>query len=257
MSSSYVYALGRIEARFPQLSVEKEFAQIGGRSETAGKTDQQVFYEILSQPENRYLARQMCWVFTVQGMDTYILAPRNPMDIDLLVGAIRPVPSVGDLDLVVGVLGPIASPQMCNGLMVPIVGFDQIYSFPRQELIRAIPKPKNTPDDKFGPAAEEMFDYIIRLVDNAGATDEHRALNYLAVRYSVIFAKAVEQFDRDFSLTRIEVKPSNLNSARRILDVIFSYTDRKTDFTEKFFVRVDVNEEFPFIVTKLSPYFDL
>ena len=29
-----------------------------------------------------------------------------------------------------------------------------------------------------------------------------------------------------------------------------------TDFTEKFFVRVDVTEEFPFLVTKLSPYHD-
>ena len=26
--------------------------------------------------------------------------------------------------------------------------------------------------------------------------------------------------------------------------------------TEKFFVRVDVTEEFPFLVTKMSPYYD-
>jgi hypothetical protein len=29
-----------------------------------------------------------------------------------------------------------------------------------------------------------------------------------------------------------------------------------TDVTEKFFVRVDVTEEFPFLVTKMSPYYD-
>ena len=257
MTITYVYAIGRVEARFPSLSIEKEFAQIGGRSDTAGKTDQQVFYEIFSRPENRYLARQMCWVFTIHELDTYILVPRNPIDIDLLVSAIRSETSDGDLDLVVGVLGPIAPPVMCNGLAVPVVAFDQIYSFTRQELIRAIPKPEKATKVKFEPAAEEMFDRIIQLTDNAGATDEHRALNYLAARYSKIFSKAVEQFDKDFSLSRIEVKPSNLSSARRILEVIFSYTDRKTDFTEKFFVRVDVNEEFPFMVTKLLPYFDL
>jgi hypothetical protein len=38
-----VYAIGRIEARFPRLSVEKEFAQATGRAETAGQTDQQAF----------------------------------------------------------------------------------------------------------------------------------------------------------------------------------------------------------------------
>jgi hypothetical protein len=47
-----------------------------------------------------------------------------------------------------------------------------------------------------------------------------------------------------------------LSSFKPLMDVIFSYTNRKTDVTEKFFVRVDVTEEFPFLVTKLSPYFD-
>ena len=35
-----------------------------------------------------------------------------------------------------------------------------------------------------------------------------------------------------------------------------AYTNRKTDFTEKFFVRVDVTDVFPFLVTKMSPYYD-
>ena len=46
---SYVYAIGRIEARFPRLSVEKEFAQATGRAETAGQTDQEAFYNVLSK----------------------------------------------------------------------------------------------------------------------------------------------------------------------------------------------------------------
>jgi hypothetical protein len=41
-----------------------------------------------------------------------------------------------------------------------------------------------------------------------------------------------------------------------MVEVIFSYTNRNTDFTEKFSVRVDVSEEFPFLVKKLSPYYD-
>jgi hypothetical protein len=38
--------------------------------------------------------------------------------------------------------------------------------------------------------------------------------------------------------------------------VIISYTNRQTDVTEKYLVRVDVTEEFPFLVTKLSPYYE-
>jgi hypothetical protein len=60
----------------------------------------------------------------------------------------------------------------------------------------------------------------------------------------------------DCSLTGVEVRPSPLSSTRKIVDVVFAYTHRNTDFTEKFYVRVDVTEEFPFLVTKMSPYYD-
>src|SRR5689334_6640042 len=49
MQSVYVYTIGRIECRFPRLSVEKEFAQVTGRSDTAGLTDRQAFHSVLSQ----------------------------------------------------------------------------------------------------------------------------------------------------------------------------------------------------------------
>ena len=254
--ASHVYAIGRIEARFPRLSVEKEFAQVTGRTETAGQTDQEAFYKVLSKPENRYLARQLCWVLTVQGLETYLLTPRDPADFDRLVEAIRPQPSPLDLDVVIGTRGPIAPPELCNGLMVPIVVFDQIYSFDRDALIKAIPRPEKMTEKQFGATAGEVLDRILQMTDNAGATDEHRALNYLAMRYPGIYAKTAEEFARDFSLTGVEVLPSPLSGTRKIVDVIFSYTNRNTDFTEKFFVRVDVTEKFPFLVTKMSPYYD-
>ena len=216
---SFVYAIGKVEARFPNLAAEKEFAQAIGRTETTGKTDQQAFHTVLSNRENRYLVRQLCWVLTIQGLETYLLLPRDPTDADLLVQAIRPAPTPNDIDVVIGVRGPIAPPEMCNGLMVPIVVFDQIYSFDRHALITAIPKPAKATDAQFGPAAEELFNRIMLLTDNAGATDEHRALNYLAMRYPAIYAKAAERFGCDCSLTGVEVRPSSLSSTRKIVDV--------------------------------------
>lgn len=253
---SYVYAIGRVEARFPNLATEKEFAQATGRAETAGKTDRQAFHAVLSKRENRYLIRQLCWVLTIEGLETYLLQPRDPADIDLLVEAIRPAPSPSDVDVVIGLLGPIAAPEVCNGLMVPIVAFDQIYSFDRDSLIKAVPKPEKMTSKEFSPAVEELFARIMQMTDNAGATDEHRALNYLAMRYPALYGKSAEQFGRDFSLTGLNARPSPLSSTRNIVDVIFSYTNRNTDFIEKFCVRVDVTEEFPFLVTKLYPYYD-
>jgi hypothetical protein len=248
--------MGSIEPRFPSRSVEKEFAQATARAETAGLTDRQALHAVLSKSENRYLVRQICWVMTIEGLDTYILVPRDPVDLGLLVEALRPTPQPWDLDVVIGFRGSIAAPEMCNGLVVPIVAFDQIYSFDRDALIKAIPKPEKVSPEEFGPAAEELFDRIMKMNDNAGATDEHRALNYLAVRYQAVYANAAEAFARNSSLTRVYVEPSLLSGTRKVIEVIFSYTNRNTDVTEKFSVRVDVTEEFPFLVTKLSPYYD-
>jgi hypothetical protein len=253
---SYVYAIGSVELRFPSLAAEKELAQAAGRAETAGLTDRQVLHDVLTQRENRYLARQLCYVLTVGGLETYILQPRDPADFELLIDAVRADPSPADLDVVVGVRGPIAPPEMCGGLLAPVVFFDQLYSFDRDSLIKSVPRPQGMTAKQFEPTAKELFDEVMLVADNAGATDEHRALNYLAVRYPAIYANAVEQHAADFSRTGVDVLPSSLSGVRRIVEVILSYTNRNTDFTQKFFVRVDVTEEFPFLVTKLSPYYD-
>jgi len=157
---------------------------------------------------------------------------------------------------VIGLRGPIAPPELCNGLTVPIVAFDQIYSFDRQTLIKSIPKPDGAKAKEFAVASAELFDRIMQMTDNAGVTDEHRAVNYLAVRYPAIYAKTAECFAANASLSALDVRPSALSGTRKIVDVILSFTNRATDVVDKFFTRVDVTEEFPFLVTKLSPYFD-
>ena len=58
------------------------------------------------------------------------------------------------------------------------------------------------------------------MTDNAGATDDHRALNYLAMRYPGIYANTAEEFARDFSLTGADVLPSPLSRTRKLVDVI-------------------------------------
>ncbi len=253
---SYVYALGRLEARFPRVSLEKEFAQVAGRADTKGKTDREMFQAVLSQRENRYLVRQLCWVMTIQGLDTYLLQPRDPADFDLLLGALRPTSNPFEIDVVIGLRGPIAAPEVCNGLMIPIVAFDQIYSFGRDALIGAIPRPEKMAAKAFEATAQEVFDRVMQLTDNAGATDEHRALNYAVMRYPAIYATVADAHGRNASLTGVDVRPSRLSGTRKIVDVILSFTNRNNEFTEKFFTRVDVTEEFPFLVTRMSPYYD-
>ena len=67
---------------------------------------------------------------------------------------------------------------------------------------------------------------------------------------------AAEKLENSFSLTSAEAIPSRLSDSRKIISVVFSFTNRETGIMEKYFVRVDVTEEFPFIVTKMAPYYD-
>jgi PatG C-terminal len=257
--SQNIYVIGRIEPRFPQLSVEKELQQATGRAgnAVANLTDRQATARILTDPANKYLARQLCWVLLVQGVEAYILVPRDPADYLLLTEAYRDSPDPGDLDTVVGIRGPMATPTMCNGLIVPILIFDQIYSFDRATLLNAIPKPQGADQDAFVAQAGAMFDQVMQQSDNVGATDQHRALNYLALRYDQIYATAAAASASNQSLTSINVLPSPLTSGgtRRIVEVVFTYTNRVSDVPSRYFVRVDVTEEWPFLVSKMAAYY--
>ena len=255
---SFIYAIGRIEPRFPSLGIEKEYHQVLGKVETKGKLESERLLKAISPREYRYLARKMCWVLKVEGIETYLLTPSDPADLEALIETIRIPPRSTDIDVVIGVRGPVATPDICNGLLIPIVVFDQIYSFDLKTLTQSIPKPPKPPKpdpEKFVLDSEDLFNRIVQLADNVGSTDEHRALNYLSVRYDGIYQKASELNEKEFSLSAVEVRPSRLSGTRKIVDVIFSFRNVKTDFNEMHFVRVDVTEEFPFLVSKMSPYY--
>src|SRR5258708_5045821 len=83
-SPAFAYVIGLIKPRCPSLALEKEYVQATGRSDTAGLTDPQALWKVLSDRANRYLARQWCWVLTVEGVETYLLVPRDRADLDLL-----------------------------------------------------------------------------------------------------------------------------------------------------------------------------
>src|ERR1700733_9151455 len=99
--SSFVYAIGKVELRFPTLGLEKEFAQATGRANTTGLTDRESTHAVLSDPRNRYILRQLGWVFTIEGIEAYALVPRAD-DLGQFLEAVRPNPSPLDVDVVIG-----------------------------------------------------------------------------------------------------------------------------------------------------------
>ena len=63
---AFVYALGRIEPRFPNAAVAAAVVEALRRSNGENLNGQRTL-SLLSESENRHLLRQVCWVLSGQG----------------------------------------------------------------------------------------------------------------------------------------------------------------------------------------------
>ncbi|MBT9316581.1 cyanobactin maturation protease PatG family protein [Leptothoe spongobia] len=261
MDSQYVYALGTVIPRFPNMGLEKEFAQAANPDQVTRITQRDVQYQILNKPENLYIARDMCWVFSIQNVDTYILEPRSQVELEALIAMLnKPADITDDVDVVIGDLGPIASAEKCNGLQIPIVYVDNTYSFEVQGFLGQITPDQGVtlPQNQRNDLARYVFNLLMQLADNVGNLDEHRAINYLLLRYPEVYNQTFLQNQDQKSLDGVNVQMSRLNASgtRRIVDVIFTYRDNSTDVKNRFYASVDVGSRYPFLVERLQPYYE-
>lgn len=255
-SSNFVYAIGRLEPRFPTLGVEKELAQALGTAATANLTDHEATHVVLSRPEHFYLVRQLCWILTIESTDAYVIVPRDSEDMRMLLGALRPRPRPGDIDVAVGWLGPFSDGRACNGVRLPTVNLAQLYSFDLNGFIEHLSRPREGSEPASEATVEEVMQRAGQLADNMGLHDDHRALNYLVTRDRSLYAEVARYYAKNYSLAAVRVQVSALSGPRKVMDVVLEFRNRETDAVEKRFAKVDVSEVFPFKVSKWGPYTD-
>jgi PatG C-terminal/Subtilase family/PatG Domain len=259
----FVYAIGTVEAEYPNVGVEREMqAFASGIPNLPGLNrgipkrlieDRRWQHAVLTDNREaaRYLARQLTWKLIIEDDPMYILTPRDFADYDGLVDCLAPKKSPvksagkqkakappeyaeegdgsrGDLNVVVGL-----TPDGTNILT------DQVFTIDSGQL-------------KF-PGAE----YFEQLADNPGLQDEDRAYNYVLARYATS-RQSLGEINKEFELSGVPTLRSRLsNSGRRVVRVIFTFCRRADSAIErKFFVRVDVTDKFPFIVTPWHQYLE-
>lgn len=260
--SGFVYAIGTIEAEYPNVAIEREMQiladDIGVDVEpdrglaTKPTEDRNWQYAVLSDKRSRYIARQLRWRLTIEDVPVFVLSPRDPSDLDELInaldrtkyakperrggrrGAVTKSPPIEpphgpaeDLDVVVGVMGA----QTPDGIEVLM---DQIFTIKTDQL------------------APGGLAYFSQLADNHGLTDEDRAYNFLMARYTPPLSQG-----EGFELAGVSVAASRLGTGTgRIVRAIYSFKNTATAVEKKYFVRVDVTHEFPIIINPWQPYLE-
>jgi len=253
-----IYSLGKIRAAFPNTSLEKEFDAAAQAIGAQGPRDQ-LFYQVLSQGENIDIARNICFIFQIDSIDTYILKPRDYVELAQFITALD-VSLETPLDGIIGIKGPLAPPEMCNGLQLPMVVVNKSFITNKSEFVGAIASAAGVSEG----LAQSVLEMILGLTDNTGATDEYRAINYLAVKYLEIYQitaqmLAPEQtpggFQGVYYLVGVTAQLANVQGTRRIVNVIFQYRQRDTSQSAYWFTTVDVTGLYPFLVSQFAPYY--
>jgi hypothetical protein len=263
-NSGFVYAIGTVEAEYPNVGIEREMQMMASHLKVEEvepeknvklTEDRHWQHAVLSadRKSTRYLARQLSWRLTIEDLPAFVLKPRDCCDIDDLIDCLkRPkyskpsggkgkkekktgpdsiAPSFGlpeDLDVIVGVKGGNTS----DGIEVYV---DQI--FQRHKVL------------------PHMHEFFSQLLDNYGLTDQDRAYNFLTARYDI--TPKIVDMQKDFGLQGVPTIYSRLSGdTNRIVRVIFTFKSHNGLLEKKYFVRVDVTNEFPVIITPWHPYLD-
>jgi len=100
-----------------------------------------------------------------------------------------------------------------------------------------------------------LFQTLLQKTDNAGAADEDRAINYVALRYLDIYKmaqKLVTQNKPPLSLDSVAGEPARVMGMRRIVDVVFQYQERGSEKITWKIVKVDTTGMFPFLQNEVE-----
>jgi hypothetical protein len=116
-----------------------------------------------------------------------------------------------------------------------VIAFDQIQSFTR---------PRSA-----------VFDRLVQTAAHATSCAGARVLHYCAARDLGLSAKDAECAAIGFVLENVTVEACTMARSRAIFTVTFRFTNPETDASRTSFLRVDATEEFPFLVTPLTPYY--
>ena len=266
----YIYASGRLRPHFTSLGLEKESDAIAKMLNISPR-DHHALFTYKDEDGDlpyRYLAEQVSWILSIDNQDVYVLLPNTDVELDQFIDTLA-VDEGGNLAdekqcVAIGVLGPEAPKELSGDKPLKMVMCNHLFDFTTSGLVAELDVNKSTTTT----AIKDVLNGLT-VKPNVGASNEGRAKNFLAYRYSSIFsatsgiaaaangaAKPAEDAGADESqfLASLDAKPSNGTPGRTIIDIIFTYQKNVSGRQRAYYASVDVTDQFPFLHSNLSDY---
>jgi len=276
----YIYTVGRPQASFPSLSVEKEFfqaipvADVGSSGKEFDISDevslkqlnldenlQANLYGVLSRPENFYIAREMCWhLVNTEGNESYTIIPTSNKRLNDLVTAIKPADNnqPGQYIAIGHFKSGVVNSDCLDG-GARVIMLDHLLPVSSAGIVAAVTKLDSSINNG---NLQPMVDEILSLNGNEGITEHDRALNYVLYNNYVIYQKAYQHmYDTNSKgpnpsgYQLVNVRSQWVGSSnRKVVRVIFEFAGIDSGATQSWYSTVDVTGEFPFLLTDYARY---
>ena len=289
----YVYVYGHVRADFPSPGLKKEFERYlicttddgtvnqfipGDRQARlkALKMDEnldKLLFEVLSKPENRYIARLMSWtLFDSYGNDVYQLKPTESQ-LNALIAAIEPRQAAdnGDAQAHTGVqastaqkhrkvmlLGSVSESADSLNLL-PELSIRKIESASPASILEVL---KSQSTEVKEQPLKQIVANILSLSDNDGDNEKERALNYILFHNLAIYTRSYAIIYEDGSetpvarLSHVQVQ-TEVSGERRIGKVVFEFQNTSGGAGQSWYCAVDVTDQNPFLLVDFRPYLPL
>jgi hypothetical protein len=257
LQDQFVYALGRFEARFTTISLDREFRHQEMRLKDDLPIDRSASL-VRTLRENPHLAERAADFLSILGVPAYFVIPANRAVRDKILEALETAKDDSRWSVAIGRRSGIAPPAATGGILAPVFGVDVVYNFTFdywfESLLSSVApalEARHIDAETFRKLAVEVFHRIIHSTESVGGNDPQRAVNYVLMQHPGPLLAAAERQKRGI-LERIETRQLNDLGARKVIAVIFSFVDRTTGVVERLFCRIDVTEEWPFIADSPS-----
>lgn len=251
----FFFGVGNVAFEFPFLNTEREFFQTASEESLQRKPMEQMYYDVLSQTRNLYLARELCWKFQfVRGVDSLVLQPATDTELVRLIAALDPdLYAKTDVffSVIVGQRMGLSKPELCNGLELPLIYTERVMSISFAHMKNYLVTKMQISDDE----AADLLVQLTKLTNNTGETDNYRAINYLVFNYLSLYEITYGNGRLGFTLSRVITQESKLRGKDKYLDVIFEYQNGSS--LKKFICTVDVSGSVPFVQRPLTEYVEL